>query len=258
MARVLVTGGTGDLGSKLVQRFAARGDAVRVLSRRPRSAEATTEWAQETWRRGPVPMRRWRAGILSCTRRRRRYAGKGGRWALAICLRRASGRERRTFYISIVGIERIPLGYYKAKLECERLIEASGVPFSILRAVQFHNLIDRPSTLLCAFASPRCRSRSGSSPSTRARSRSAWSITPRRVPPPARPRWAEVRTLGDLAAAWLRARRKRALILPLPLFGKVATGFRNGYNCTPDHAEGKLTWEQWLEGKYSRQRMGSE
>ena len=46
------------------------------------------------------------------------------------------------FYISIVGIEKIPLGYYKAKLECERLIEESGVPWSNLRATQFHALMD--------------------------------------------------------------------------------------------------------------------
>jgi uncharacterized protein YbjT (DUF2867 family) len=31
-------------------------------------------------------------------------------------------------YISIVGVARIPLGYYRAKLECEELIAASGLP----------------------------------------------------------------------------------------------------------------------------------
>src|SRR3989442_1924338 len=46
MAIVLITGGTGDLGSKLVERFAAGENTVRVLSRRARPAEATTEWVQ--------------------------------------------------------------------------------------------------------------------------------------------------------------------------------------------------------------------
>src|SRR4029450_14043188 len=61
---------------------------------------------------------------------------RGTRNLLAAC------REAGTahfFYISIVGIEKIPLGYYKAKLECERLIEESGVPWSDLRATAFHN-----------------------------------------------------------------------------------------------------------------------
>src|SRR2546425_11843649 len=46
MATVLITGGTGDLGSKLVERCVAGGNTVRVLSRRARPAEAATEWAQ--------------------------------------------------------------------------------------------------------------------------------------------------------------------------------------------------------------------
>jgi nucleoside-diphosphate-sugar epimerase len=45
-------------------------------------------------------------------------------------------------YISIVGIDRIPLPYYKHKLAAERLIEESGVPYSILRAPQFFTLMD--------------------------------------------------------------------------------------------------------------------
>src|SRR3989442_2701957 len=46
MTLILVTGGTGDLGSKLVERFIAKGETVRVLSRRAPSTKATTEWAQ--------------------------------------------------------------------------------------------------------------------------------------------------------------------------------------------------------------------
>ena len=56
----------------------------------------------------------------------------------------------------------------------------------------------------------------------------------------------EVLTAGDIAAAWLKARNKRAVVLPLPLPGKVASAFRAGYNCTPNHAEGKITWADWL------------
>src|SRR3970040_2266435 len=45
-------------------------------------------------------------------------------------------------YISIVGIDRIALPYYKHKLAAERLIEESEVPYSILRAPQFFTLMD--------------------------------------------------------------------------------------------------------------------
>jgi uncharacterized protein YbjT (DUF2867 family) len=46
-------------------------------------------------------------------------------------------------YISIVGVDRTPLGYYRAKLAVERLVENSGLPWTILRATQFHDLLMR-------------------------------------------------------------------------------------------------------------------
>src|SRR5689334_5103736 len=44
--------------------------------------------------------------------------------------------------LSIVGIERTPdNGYFRAKLAQERLIEASGVPYTIVRATQFFEFL---------------------------------------------------------------------------------------------------------------------
>src|SRR5258708_26470812 len=45
-------------------------------------------------------------------------------------------------YISIVGIDKVPSALGKAKLASEDLIEHSGIPWSILRATQFHYGID--------------------------------------------------------------------------------------------------------------------
>src|SRR5262249_8184086 len=45
-------------------------------------------------------------------------------------------------HISIVGIDRIPYSYYKAKVAAEEIVKSSGVPWTILRATQFHNFID--------------------------------------------------------------------------------------------------------------------
>jgi uncharacterized protein YbjT (DUF2867 family) len=43
--------------------------------------------------------------------------------------------------ISIVGIDRMTYGYYRAKLAVEQLVVESGLPWSNLRATQFHTLI---------------------------------------------------------------------------------------------------------------------
>jgi uncharacterized protein YbjT (DUF2867 family) len=40
--------------------------------------------------------------------------------------------------LSIVGIDRVPYGYYKGKLRQEEVLRQSPVPVSILRATQFH------------------------------------------------------------------------------------------------------------------------
>jgi uncharacterized protein YbjT (DUF2867 family) len=40
--------------------------------------------------------------------------------------------------LSIIGIDRVPVGYYQGKLRQEQALRASGVPVSILRTAQFH------------------------------------------------------------------------------------------------------------------------
>ena len=48
---------------------------------------------------------------------------------------------KHLIYVSIVGIDRIPFAYYQCKLEAEQTIASCGVPFSILRATQFHSFV---------------------------------------------------------------------------------------------------------------------
>ena len=51
-------------------------------------------------------------------------------------------------YISIVGVDRFPRGYFKAKLEAERVVAESGLPWTTLRATQFYELIAKGATRL--------------------------------------------------------------------------------------------------------------
>ncbi|MDR6123615.1 uncharacterized protein YbjT (DUF2867 family) [Bacillus sp. SLBN-46] len=45
-------------------------------------------------------------------------------------------------YPSIVGIEDIPFKYYKLKCEAENLLKNSSIPYTIVRATQFHDFVD--------------------------------------------------------------------------------------------------------------------
>jgi uncharacterized protein YbjT (DUF2867 family) len=269
MTTVLVTGGTGDLGSKLVRRFARRGDTVRVLSRKPKPADgdpsvgrapSPDEWAQGDMETGEG-LAQAVAGVdlvihaATGAGLRPKADAPGTQNLLTAC--KAAGTPH-FFYISIVGIEKIPLGYYKAKLECEQIIEASGVPWSNLRATQFHSLLDGflrdglvpalgkvPFVRLVPKAfkfqpietsevADRMVEYSAAGPSGR-------------LPDLGGP---EVLKFGDMADAWKKATGDSKPLMNMLTMGGMASAFKAGHNCTPEHAEGKLTWAEWLQGKY--------
>jgi len=67
---------------------------------------------------------------------------------------------RHVVSLSIVGIDRAPHGYYAGKLAQEQTIEGSSVPWSILRATQFHEFAEqmfRQATLGPLHIAPRAR-----------------------------------------------------------------------------------------------------
>ncbi|EWT02219.1 nucleoside-diphosphate sugar epimerase, partial [Intrasporangium oryzae NRRL B-24470] len=52
----------------------------------------------------------------------------------------AAGAALHLVHISIVGIDAMPMRYYRRKLAAERAIETTGAPATVLRATQFHSL----------------------------------------------------------------------------------------------------------------------
>jgi len=139
---ILVTGGTGTLGQQVVARLAEAGREVRVLSRR-----SATKTSQE----GPafvtgdlatgagLPAAVHGVGtIVHCASSR-----KGDAEATRNLVRTAAQEKEppHLVYISIVGVDRFPRGYYKAKLAAEAIIAGSGLPWTTLRATQFYELI---------------------------------------------------------------------------------------------------------------------
>src|SRR5690606_10511122 len=49
----------------------------------------------------------------------------------------------RLVLLSIVGVDRIPFGYYEGKLAQEHVARAGDVPVTVLRATQFHEFADQ-------------------------------------------------------------------------------------------------------------------
>lgn len=138
--RALVTGGTGVLGRRLVDRLSDAAD-VRVLSRRTVARPGFVQGDLETGE-GVSAAVDGVDVIAHCASSSVDYRHPDRDVAAARRLLDAAREARpHIVYISIVGIDRISFGYYRAKVATENLIQDSGLPWTILRTTQFHDLV---------------------------------------------------------------------------------------------------------------------
>ena len=258
MTSVLVTGGTGALGTELVPLLVTAGYDVRVLSRRiapavPAGARAvpgdltTGGGLDEAIAAVDViaHLASDTSGLPSYAKAQRTDVAGTGR--LLDAARRA-GVKPHLVYISIVGIDKIPFGYYRGKLATEQVIERSGLPYTILRTTQWHTLAAkfcRQLGLLPLVAIPR---------GVRLQLLDAGEVAQRmarlvqgppsqHVPEMGGP---EALSFAEIARRYFRAAGKRRVVFELPLPGKAAKAFAAGYNLAPDHRDGRITWDDYL------------
>jgi uncharacterized protein YbjT (DUF2867 family) len=142
MQPILVTGGTGTLGRQVVSRLREAGRDVRVLSRRGHDDQDGLVFVTGDLAAGEglAAAVRGAGTIVHCA-----SSQKGDAAATRNLVRAAaqSGADPHLVYISIVGVDRFPHGYYKAKLEAEGVVTGSGLPWTMLRATQFYELIHK-------------------------------------------------------------------------------------------------------------------
>jgi uncharacterized protein YbjT (DUF2867 family) len=249
--QVAVVGGTGSVGALIVAELAARGDSVRVLSRNP-PAElapgASHHRIDLTTGEGLAEAFTGVEAVVDASndssRKAARVLVEGNRRLLAA---EQQAGVRHHVAISIVGCDHLPFGYYRAKIAQEQVVADSPVPWSLLRATQFHSLI------VYAFeAFGRVRAvPTGSArlqpiaPELAAR-RLADAVhdgPAGRLPDLAGP---QIETLTELAAAW-REHSSRSLIpIRLPMIGKLGHGLRDAKLCDPAAAAGGPTFKEWL------------
>jgi uncharacterized protein YbjT (DUF2867 family) len=252
---ILVTGGTGTLGRLVVARLRDAGASVRVLSRSSRDPGEGIEFVTGDLATGAGIEAALEGAetILHCA-----GSTKGDEDKALNLVRAASERgTRHLVYISVVGADRIPVvsgvdramfGYFASKLAAERAVADSGLPWTTLRATQFHDLslmTARQMARLPVIPVPA---------GFRFQPVDAGEVADRLVElalgPPAGmvpdmggPRVYE---MAELVRGYLRARGKHRAIVPLRLPGKAARAFRDGANLTPDRAVGRRTWEEFL------------
>jgi uncharacterized protein YbjT (DUF2867 family) len=140
---ILVTGGTGTLGRQVVSRLREAGREVRVLSRHAHEHQDGLAFVTGDLATGEgVAAAVQGAGtVVHCASSRKGDADATRNLVRATRQASSETGSPHLVYISIVGVDRFPHLYYKTKLEAEGVITGSGLPWTILRATQFYELI---------------------------------------------------------------------------------------------------------------------
>ena len=248
MTTVLVTGGTGNLGGSVTAHLLASGAQVRLASRRSRPAGAAAEL---DWHTVDYASRAGLDRALSGADVVVHCAGGSSRAEAGTMAALLSSGRRAALphlaYISIVGVDRIPLGYYRSKLAAERALIASGIPWTILRATQFHDLALSIAAKMCTLPvapAPKISCQPVAVEEVAARLVDIAGKAPQgRVPEFGGP---EILTWRELVQLYLRSRSRRKPVVSVPVPGKVARALRAGAGLTPEHGDGLQTYAQFL------------
>jgi uncharacterized protein YbjT (DUF2867 family) len=252
---ILVTGGTGTLGRHVVPLLRKAGTEVRILSRRGRGPTDGIEYVAGDLATGEgVDLAV--DGVETIVHL---AGGARGDDDKARNLVRAASRagDPHVVYISVVGAERIPVvsridralfGYFASKRAAELVVADSGLPWTTLRASQFHDLTLTVVRQLAkmpvvpVFAGVRFQPVDTGDVATQL---VELSLGPPSglVPDMAGPR---VYGMDELVRSYLRATNRRRPIVPIRLAGRAYRAIRAGANLAPDRAVGHRTWEEFL------------
>ncbi|MFI9771427.1 SDR family oxidoreductase [Streptomyces sp. NPDC052415] len=247
MTTILVTGGTGTLGRLVAERLEADGHDVRVLSRHAQP------YAVDLREGGPALDAAVSGvdAIVHCASTPRGGDEKAA--AQLIAAARGAG-VGHLVYISIVGVDRVPFGYYRSKFAVEKLIEESGLGWTILRATQFHDLLAQVLGILAKPPVMLVPAGVRDQPVDVAEVADrlvelALAAPAGRVPDLAGP---EVRAFDSLARAYLEATGRKRRVVSVPLAGKAYRAFRAGGHLAPERAVGTGTFEEYLAVRFGR------
>jgi uncharacterized protein YbjT (DUF2867 family) len=155
-------------------------------------------------------------------------------------------------FISIVGTDSVNMVYYQIKTEAEKVIRYSGINYSILRATQFHGLIDQFFSwilmLPVAFIGkglkfqviePRVVAEKLFEISKAAPLNNVVNLGGK-----------ETLDMRTMAEQWLQAQNKKSWLINFPVVGSMMKQIANGNLTCEESAADSITWKEWLKNKY--------
>ncbi|WP_053367966.1 SDR family oxidoreductase [Bacillus sp. FJAT-27245] len=248
--KILVTGATGKLGSALVDHLRESDNEIRLTSRKRPEYPGIFEWVYCDLKTGEgitdalkdvdvvlhaatSPLRD--STIIEVTGFER--------------FLKEAGHVKHFIYPSIVGIEDIPMRYYKLKCEAEDLLKNSPIPYSIVRGTQFHHFVDQlflSKPLLKRYILPGKFKFQSVDVSDFARHL----IDILNAGPQGKSDdfgGPELLTLKEMALMKAKAMNEPAKVISIPIPGKLSNAFINGKNTNKAQKRGKTTFGEYLK-----------
>ena len=241
--RIAVAGGTGVVGGRVVEAAWAAGHQVVVVSRSEgvdlttgRGLDAALDGVDVVVDAANVQSSR-KAVVVE-------YFDTATR-ILLDAAKRAGVQHLVT--LSIVGIDRAPLGYYAGKLRQEELVTAGPVPWTVLRATQFHEF---PLQLLGQLRGPVVPVPTMRSSTVAARDVGEHLVRLAAAPPTGMApdmRGPGVDAMPGLVRRVARVTGRRALVVPVRVPGRLGRELAGGALVPDgDGPRGTQTFNAWL------------
>jgi uncharacterized protein YbjT (DUF2867 family) len=255
---VLVTGGTGGLGHRVVERLRQAGGNVRVISRRAHESVPGLEYVSGDLVKdlGVAAAVEGAGIVIHCAGVGKIKEDRAQAQNLVRVAKRAG--VRHLVSISVVGADRIPVknavdrsmfAYFASQRAKELVVAESGLPWTNLRATQFHDgfilLMVRGMSKLPIIPLPAGFRFQPVDAGEVADNlvQLALGAPAGQVPDIAGPK---IYDAEYLFRSYLEVLGKRRPILRLPMPGAAAAAIRAGANLAPDRSIGRRTWEDFL------------
>jgi uncharacterized protein YbjT (DUF2867 family) len=241
--RIAVAGGTGLVGKMVVEVARVRGHSTVVLARSTGVDLTSGTGLDRALARSDAIVD---VTNITTTSRTKSVAFFE---AVTTTLVRAAGPAgvRHLVALSIVGCDRVGLGYYAGKRRQEELVLAGPVPSTVQRATQFHEFAEQ---LLARVAGPFAPVPAMLSRPVAAREVAELLVDVAAGPPLGiAPELAgpEEKVMVAMARQVAKARRLRKVVVPLRLPGAVGRQLRHGGLLpTAPGPRGTQTFDEWL------------
>lgn len=244
--RVVVAGGTGLVGRYVVEELVAAGHEPMVLSRSRgvdlvsggAGLDAALDGADAVVDVSNVTTTSARKAVAFFETVGRNLTDAGARAGV-----------RHHVVLSIVGIDRVGLGYYRGKLRQEDVVRGGPVPWTVLRATQFHEFaeqtlerVPKPLAVVPRMRTQPIAAREVAQHLVKLATGPAQGMAPDLAGP-------RVEQLVDMVRRLLRARGERRLVLPVRMPGAVGAAMTGDGQLPVAGApgsRGSQTFDEWL------------